>query len=130
MPKNAKLIAANIVSLGFELAQVKYLINSHAHFDHFGGLSELKRLTGAQLLASKPDAAWLEKGLYPGSDEPSYYSIPVAVDEIIQNGEDLKLGENVLTAHITSWVHKLAKRCLRRAGELSLGILLWRCGGG
>ena len=101
LPQNAKQIIANIVSLGFELAQVKYLINSHAHFDHSGGLSELKRLTGAKLIASKPDAAWLENGLYPGSDEPSFYCVPVVVDQIIQNGEDLKLGENTLTAHIT-----------------------------
>jgi hypothetical protein len=40
------------------------------------------------------------KHLYPSSDEPSYYSVPVAVDQIIKNGEDLKLGKNILTAHI------------------------------
>ena len=34
----AQQIAANIVSLGFDLSEVKYLINSHAHFDHSGGL--------------------------------------------------------------------------------------------
>jgi glyoxylase-like metal-dependent hydrolase (beta-lactamase superfamily II) len=60
LPPNAKQIAANIVSLGFELAQVKYLINSHAHFDHSVGLRELKSLTGEKLMASKLDAAWLE----------------------------------------------------------------------
>src|SRR6185437_10699227 len=50
--KDAPLIAANIRKLGFRVTDVKYLLNSHEHFDHVGGLAELQRLTGAQLLAS------------------------------------------------------------------------------
>jgi metallo-beta-lactamase class B len=64
-------------------------------------LSELKALTGAKLIASKLDRTWLENGRYPGSDNPSYNSVPMVVDRIIRNGENLKLGENTVTAHIT-----------------------------
>ena len=101
LPQNAKQIAANIDLLGFDLADVKYLINSHAHFDHSGGLSELKKLTGADLIASKLDSTWLQNGRYPGSEDSRYNSVPVAVERIIQDGEELKLGANTLTAHIT-----------------------------
>jgi metallo-beta-lactamase class B len=106
LPQNAQQVSANIVSLGFDLSAVKYPINSHAHFDHSGGLSELKALTGARLIASKLDSTWLENGRYPDSDNPSYNSVPVVVDRIIRDGENLKLGENTLTAHspgCTSW---------------------------
>jgi metallo-beta-lactamase class B len=101
LPQNARQIADNIVSLGFELSDVKYLINSHAHFDHSGGLNEPKTLTGAKLIASKLDRTWLESGRYPGSENSNYNSVPVVVERIIENGEGLKLGANTLTAHLT-----------------------------
>src|ERR1700755_2610509 len=40
-------IKANVAKLGFKLADVKIILNSHAHYDHAGGIAELKRLTGA-----------------------------------------------------------------------------------
>lgn len=43
LPQNAKQIMANVESLGFELDGVKILLNSHAHFDHSGGLREIKK---------------------------------------------------------------------------------------
>ncbi len=65
------------------------------------GLSELKRLTGVKRIASKLDRTWLEGGRYPGRENPSYNSVPVVVERIIENGEGLKLGANTLTAHLT-----------------------------
>src|SRR5688500_5662428 len=56
LPETAPLIAQSIKALGFDIRDVKYLLNSHAHFDHAGGLAELKRLTGASLLMSAADA--------------------------------------------------------------------------
>ena len=48
LPETAPLIVRNIEALGFRLRDVKYLLNSHAHFDHAGGLAELKRLIRGQ----------------------------------------------------------------------------------
>ena len=41
---------------------IEILLTSHAHFDHAGGLAELKRLTGARLIAGKPEAEMLACG--------------------------------------------------------------------
>src|SRR5262245_9735401 len=41
----ARQILSNIRTLGFDPKAVKILMNSHAHFDHAGGLSELKNET-------------------------------------------------------------------------------------
>jgi glyoxylase-like metal-dependent hydrolase (beta-lactamase superfamily II) len=49
-------------ALGFDITKVKILLNSHAHFDHAGGLAELKRASGARLLASAADTPVLESG--------------------------------------------------------------------
>src|SRR5688500_10833694 len=60
--ETAPQIAKNIATLGFNVRDVKVLLNSHAHYDHGGGLAELKRLSGASLVASSADAPALEAG--------------------------------------------------------------------
>jgi len=46
-PETAPIIERNIQKLGFKLTDVKALISTHGHYDHAGGLAELKRATGA-----------------------------------------------------------------------------------
>ncbi|MDZ7626849.1 MAG: metallo-beta-lactamase [Parvularculaceae bacterium] len=64
LPENARLIAASINTLGFKIKDVKYLLNSHAHVDHSGGLARLKRLSGATMVSSEGDRSALEGGVY------------------------------------------------------------------
>ena len=111
LPQNAKQIMANIETLGFELDDIKILLNSHAHFDHSGGLSEIKRVTGAQMIASKGDREALETGLYPGSINPLYSAPPVTVDQVVTDGQevmqsDTRMVANIMPGHTpgcTSW---------------------------
>ena len=44
MPEATPLIEANIQKLGFKLTDIKYLLNTHAHMDHTGGLAQLKKI--------------------------------------------------------------------------------------
>ena len=102
LPENAAAIAKNIEALGFSLRDVKYLLNSHAHFDHSGGLAALKAMTGAKLVASQGDRSALEGGYYLGSeDDDDLDAPPVAVDRTIADGEALILGGVSLTARLT-----------------------------
>ncbi len=100
LPESAPLIAANIRRLGFRLADVKYILINHAHFDHSGGLAELKRLTGAKLVASAEDRRDLEAGRTLNRPELSGFP-KVTVDRVIRDGEVLRLGPLTLTAHLT-----------------------------
>src|SRR5580658_2962745 len=59
-PDMASQIEDNIKQLGFQLSDVKILINSHAHIDHGGGMGQLKMDTGAQLVAMAQDAPYFE----------------------------------------------------------------------
>jgi metallo-beta-lactamase class B len=98
----ASMIASNIQRLGFKLKDVKILLNSHAHFDHAGGLAELKELTGARLLASREDAALIAAGGHSDfhfGDQLTFR--PAQADQIIQDGEAVTLGGVTLTAHLT-----------------------------
>lgn len=100
LPESAPLIAANIRKLGYRIEDVRYLLINHAHFDHSGGLAELKRLSGAKLLASKEDAADLTAGR--ARIRPEQPAVPpVAVDRILKEGEVVTLGPIRLTAHLT-----------------------------
>ena len=44
----AEGIADNIRKLGFDPKDVRYLLGTHEHLDHAGGLAKLKRITGAK----------------------------------------------------------------------------------
>ena len=96
-------ITGNIEKLGFKLSDVKLILNSHAHYDHAGGISELRRLTGAKFLASELDAPLLERG---GKNDPNFGDrFPfesTKPDETFTNGKQVKLGGTTLTANVTS----------------------------
>lgn len=102
VPGDAALIEANIRSLGVDLRDIKWILNSHAHFDHAGDLAKLAHDTGAQVIAGAADVPLLERG---GRDDPEYGNRfpfpPVHVARGVADGERLHLGDLVLTAHAT-----------------------------
>lgn len=101
--ETAPMILANIARLGFKPSDVRILLNSHAHLDHAGGLAELKRVTGAKLLASAGDLPLLARG---GADDPQFGETllypPVEPDSIIRDGGHVVLDGTTLVAHITA----------------------------
>lgn len=102
MPTSAKPIEASIAKLGFKLSDVKVLLNTHAHFDHAGGLAELKKDTGAQFAASAGDRVALETGKYVGSEDVKAFDFaPVKVDRVLNDGDTVTLGGATLTANLT-----------------------------
>ncbi|MET0309132.1 MAG: subclass B3 metallo-beta-lactamase [Sphingomonas sp.] len=101
MEESAAQIAANIEKLGFKLTDVKILLINHAHWDHSGGLAELKRRTGARLLASAADKPGLEAGRLDYRPDIQASAPPVKVDEVIGEGSQINLGGNMLTTRLT-----------------------------
>lgn len=100
--EGAKLVQRNITALGFKLADVKILINSHAHYDHAGGLAQMKADTGAKLYAGALDKPALEKGRHFGDNENGLTPFPaVKVDRTVSEGQKIRLGETTLTARLT-----------------------------
>ena len=102
LPQSAPLIEKNVAALGFRMRDVKYLLNSHAHYDHCGGLAQLKRDSGAQMVASEQDATVLSAG-YHGSYGTGWgFKFPaIKVDRIVQDGDKVQVAGTVLTALLT-----------------------------
>jgi metallo-beta-lactamase class B len=101
LPESAAIIEANIKTLGFDIKDVKLILNSHAHFDHAGGLAKLKRDSGARLLASEGDKPILERGRVTFGPSAANPFPRVTVDRVIKDGDTAMLGGVVLTAMVT-----------------------------
>jgi metallo-beta-lactamase class B len=97
-------IAQHIHQLGFQIAEVQLILNSHAHTDHAGGLSALQKMSGADVAASPWSAALLRKGGVAPED-PQFGSLgpiaAVAKVKDIKDGETIHLGPLAVTAHFT-----------------------------
>ena len=104
LPESAQQIAANIQLLGFRVEDVKLILNSHVHFDHAGGIAELQRLSGAQVVASKWSASVMKKGGV-GRADPQYGLLagirPVKHVRELHDGETFHVGAIAITAHVT-----------------------------
>jgi metallo-beta-lactamase class B len=98
------MIEASIAKLGFKFGHVKILLVSHAHWDHNAGSALIKERTGAKYMVMEPDVAVTEDGgksdfQYGKSPESQYR--PTKVDRVLHDGDEVKLGGAVLTAHLT-----------------------------
>jgi len=100
--QTAPMILDHIRALGFDPRRIKYILNSHAHFDHAGGIAALRAATGARFVASAADAPVLAAG---GANDFSLKNVdfpPARPDRIVADGERVTLGGVSLTAHITA----------------------------
>jgi len=104
LPQSAPLIDASIRKLGFDLSDVRLIVNSHAHFDHAGGIAALQRASGARLAASDAGARGLERG-GPVPDDPQYMlngTFPAVRNvSVVDDGQSIRVGKLEITAHLT-----------------------------
>ena len=95
----AEGIADNIRKLGFDPKQVRYLLGTHEHLDHAGGLAKLKQISGAKFAVREAARPAMESGL-PLTDDPQHGLHPafpgIKADLIIGDGETLRIGKQTI----------------------------------
>lgn len=104
LESSVPLIRASVEKLGFKFSDVKILLIGHAHFDHCAGSFQVKELTGAKYMVMEPDVQEIEsggKGNFQYGQTPSALYKPVKVDRVLHDGDQVKLGDTVLIAHLT-----------------------------
>ena len=94
-------IEANVAKLGFTMRDIKILLNTQAHYDHAAGFAQLKKLTGARLMISAPDVPMIEAGGRGDFIIKDGAFPPVKVDRALKDGDQVRLGNVVLTARWT-----------------------------
>ncbi len=109
-PIMAPMIAASVAKLGFDIKDVKVLINSTPRPDNAGGLAALQEQSGAKLWASEASADVIASG---GDDRDfalplravAQFGIfgypPARVDHRFKDGDTIRVGPIALTAHVT-----------------------------
>jgi glyoxylase-like metal-dependent hydrolase (beta-lactamase superfamily II) len=102
--ETAHLVLDNIRKAGFNPRDIKYLIITHAHLDHFGGAEQVRQATGARVGMSLEDWKQTEqlqdaavKALKPGQKP----ALRIARDLVLEDGQTLTLGDNTLKFYIT-----------------------------
>ena len=125
LPQSAPDILASIRAIGYRVQDVKLILNSHAHWDHAGGLATLQRVSGAQVAASPWSAKVLSRGASL-RDDPQYGVLreyaAVKNVRVIADGDTVRVGPLALVAHFTgghtpggttwSWRSCEGERCL------------------
>jgi len=94
------MIQENVEKLGHAITDIKYIISSHAHWDHVEGHAAMKKLTGAKIVALGEDAASITSGIDTSALGGDGWT-PAKVDRTIKHGDTLTLGDTTLTAHHT-----------------------------
>lgn len=141
-PSTARMIMASIAKLGFDIRDVKVLLNSEPHSDHAGGLAVLQQASGAELWASEASADVIASG----GDDPDMilplralfwigilsYPAP-RVDHRFKDGDTIRVGSITLTAHVTgghtrgctSWSFRVpdGDRVLNAVSACALGVM-------
>ncbi len=119
-------ILANIKALGFRPEDIRWIVTSHEHFDHVGGLAALVKATGAKVALSAPAAAVIATGKVDPAD--SQYGVlkdhdfaPAKADRIVASGSVVRVGPLRLTMSATpghttgssswSWQSCAGKQC-------------------
>src|SRR5215467_11534629 len=95
VPEVTSQIRDNIQKLGFKVTDIKYILNTQAHFDHTGGFAELKKESGAQLVVGERDKPGHTPGctswslsVKDGNDTRSamiFCSASIALNKLITN---------------------------------------------
>lgn len=86
-------VIAGLKSFGLDPNTIKYVLVSHAHYDHVGGASYLQDRFNAKVIMSEADWALLE-GTRASWRKPKR-------DLVATDGQKLTLGETTLSLHIT-----------------------------
>jgi metallo-beta-lactamase class B len=140
-PTTARMVLASIAKLGFDIKDVKVLLNSEPH-THAAGLAVLQQASGAELWASEASADVIASG----GDDPDY-ALPLRllvqtgllryppprVDHRFKDGDTIRVGELALTAHVTgggtrgctSWSFPVrdGERVLKVVSACGLGVV-------
>lgn len=72
---------------------IKYLLHTHAHFDHVVGSREVKEATGAKILLHKGDQFLYDNLMQQGKLFGFKIDSPLPVDEYLEDEQEIQIGK-------------------------------------
>jgi len=84
-----------LAALGLNAKDIKYVILTHGHIDHYGGAKAIQTLSDARVAMTEADWALMERSNRAGAG-----AIP-GRDIVIKDGDSIKLGDTTLKMYVT-----------------------------
>jgi len=117
-------IMRRVKALGLD---IKFIVLTHAHFDHIGALKELKKVTRAEIAIHTDDAQSLPFGNTLGAAFGFSFPPPPAPDRLLKGGDSFDLGKHrFLVLHTPG--HTPGGICLLGGGVVFTGDTLFNAG--
>ena len=92
-------VIASIRKLGFDPKDIKYVLLSHGHLDHFGGAGRLQEISGARIATMDEDWKLIEDA-YKAKPNPNRpLGVPIERDMVIKEGDKITLGTTTLDVY-------------------------------
>jgi metallo-beta-lactamase class B len=112
--RHADHLLANIKRVGFDPAQIKYVLLTHGHYDHVGAAARIEEAYGARVVMVQGDA-----DLFTGIGGPPPEGRAPRTPMIVKDGDTLTLGNTTL---------RLAWHPGHTPGGLSAGFTVYDSG--
>lgn len=93
------LIEGGMAKLGLDPRQIKYIVVTHGHGDHYGGAAYLASKYHARVVASDADWTMMHTQL---EFDSKVWDRPPARDIAVRDGDRLTLGDTTMTLYVTS----------------------------
>jgi metallo-beta-lactamase class B len=95
--EDVALLRESLWEVGLKATDVRYLLLTHAHYDHVFGANKLRSLSGATVCAGQPDCEVLREpdidALFSVFPRVDYSGAPITVDRELSDGDIIELGE-------------------------------------
>jgi metallo-beta-lactamase class B len=89
-----------IRSIGFDPANIKYVLVTHSHDDHYGGARAVKRVSTARVAMSAEDWEVVERA-ERSPQEGGQTAVALTRDVVLKEGQDLRVGDTVFKFYFT-----------------------------
>lgn len=94
-----EILEPNMKALGLDPAQIRYVIITHGHGDHYGGAKYFQDRYGARIVSTETDWAMMAN---PPVVHPRFAHIqPPRKDIVAQDGDVIRLGSTEVRLHVT-----------------------------
>jgi metallo-beta-lactamase class B len=96
-------IVPGLKKLGLDPARIRYVVLTHAHGDHYGGVKAVKSLSGARIVSTEGDWQEVERQrTQPREGLPAEWAkLAPERDMTVREGDTLKLGATTLRFYVT-----------------------------
>jgi len=91
-------VVDNIRKVGFDPKNIKYILLTHGHLDHFGGANKIKALSGARVALTEGDWNFMEQQTKARPPKPG--DEPPARDMVIKEGDTITLGDTKIKVYV------------------------------